>query len=98
MATQQGKKNIVAPLKSTQASTKPAVTNDFAFGKENYMLMIIGIVVLVIGYMLMVGGNPQDPTAFSTDIFSFRRITLAPVVIMIGFAIEVAAIVYKSKE
>ncbi len=64
---------------------------EFAFGRENYMLMIIGVVVLIIGFALMYG--PDDG-----DIFSFRRITLAPIVVLAGFVIEVFAIFKKPKE
>ncbi len=73
-------------------------SQDFAFGKENYKLMLIGIAVLFIGYLLMSGGGSKDPNVFDPDIFSFRRITLGPVVIILGFCIEIYAIVKKSKE
>lgn len=69
----------------------------FAFGKENYTLMIIGVVVIFIGFLLMSGGGSDDPNVFDESIFSFRRITLAPIVVMLGFVIEVIAIMKKSK-
>ncbi|MBL0047306.1 MAG: DUF3098 domain-containing protein [Bacteroidetes bacterium] len=69
----------------------------FAFGPENYKLMIIGLIVLFSGYLLMVGGGSDDPKVFNPEIFSFRRITLAPIVILIGFVIEIFAIMKKSK-
>lgn len=69
----------------------------FAFGPENYRIMIIGIVVLFIGYLLMVGGGSDNPTVFSPEIFSFRRITLAPIVILVGFVVVLFAIMKKSK-
>jgi hypothetical protein len=76
---------------------KPKIT--FAFGKENYVLMVIGLIVIIIGLLLMSGGASQDPTVFNEkEIFSFRRITLAPIVCLIGYAIELVAILYKSKE
>ncbi|MEO8149838.1 MAG: DUF3098 domain-containing protein [Bacteroidia bacterium] len=71
---------------------------DLAFGRENYIIMLTGIALIVIGFMLMSGGKLDDPRAFNPEIFSFRRITLAPVVVMLGFAIEIYAIVKKSKE
>ena len=73
-------------------------SHEFAFGRENYILMIIGLVVLAIGYVLMTGGGSDDPNVFSEEIFSFRRITLAPIIILLGFAIEVVAIMKKPKE
>ena len=61
------------------------------------MLMIIGIVLIIVGYMLMAGGKSEDPNVFNGDeIFSFRRITLAPIVVLLGYAIEVYAIVKKA--
>lgn len=69
----------------------------FAFGPENYKLMIIGLIVLLNGYLLMVGGGSDDPAVFNPEIFSFRRITLAPIVILVGFVIVLISIMKKSK-
>jgi Protein of unknown function (DUF3098) len=71
----------------------------FAFGKENYRIFIIGIVLVVIGYLLMIGGGSEDANQFhAEEIFSFRRITLAPVVILIGFVTVLFGIMKKSKD
>jgi hypothetical protein len=72
--------------------------NDFAFGRENYMWMLIGIACIFVGFILMSGGGSKDPNVFNPDIFSFRRITLAPIVVLIGFVIEIYAILKKTKE
>ena len=69
----------------------------FALGKENYKLMIIGIVVIIIGFLLMIGGGSEDPKVFNPEVFSFRRITLAPVVVLAGFLFEIYAIMKKPK-
>lgn len=71
---------------------------DFAFGKENYVIMLIGIAVIFIGFACMTGGEAKDPKVFNPEIFSFRRITLAPILVILGFVIEVYAILKKSKE
>ena len=71
---------------------------DFAFGKENYVIMLIGIAVIFIGFLCMTGGASTKPGEYNPEIFSFRRITLAPVLVILGFVIEVYAIVKKSKE
>jgi hypothetical protein len=72
--------------------------NRFPFVKENYVIMIIGIIVLVIGYVLMVGGRSPDPNQFYPDqVYSWRRITLAPIVIIIGFLVEIYAIMKRPK-
>ena len=92
-------------MKTTTSSTKhhtptPAHTHNenFAFGRENYTIMLIGLAVIVLGFVLMCGGKSDDPNVFNPDVFSFRRITLAPIVVLIGFGIEFYAIIKKSKE
>ncbi len=71
----------------------------FAFGKDNYKILIVGVLVVIIGYMLMVGGGAENPNEFHEDeIFSFRRITLSPIVILAGFVIVLLGIMKKSKD
>jgi hypothetical protein len=65
---------------------------EFIFQRKNYLVMIIGLVVIAIGFILMSGGGSDDPEVFNPDIFSPRRIRLAPTIVIIGFAIEVYAI------
>ncbi|WP_298548565.1 DUF3098 domain-containing protein [uncultured Aquimarina sp.] len=65
---------------------------DFVFGKKNYVVMAIGIAVIALGFILMAGGGSDDPNVFNPDIYNFRRIRLAPTVVLIGFGIEVYAI------
>jgi hypothetical protein len=71
---------------------------DFAFGKENYVLMLLGIAVIILGYILMAGGGSDDPNVFNPEIFSTRRLTVAPILIMLGFVIEIFAILRKTKD
>lgn len=66
---------------------------EFLFGKKNYMIMILGVVVILIGFALMVGGGSDDPAVFNEEIYNFRRIRLAPTIVLLGLAIEVYAIV-----
>ena len=70
---------------------------DFAFKKRNYILLIIGLVFIASGLILMIGGGAEDPTKFSDEIFNFRRLTLAPILLAIGFIFEIYAVMYKSK-
>ena len=70
----------------------------FAFGKSNYRLMLIGIGFILLGFILMAGGGSSDPSKFSEEIFSTRRITVAPILILTGFIIEIFAILKKSKD
>ena len=73
-------------------------TTGFALGKENYKLLAIGFAIIVVGFILLAGGGSDDPNVFSTDIFNFRRLTLAPIVLLIGFVFEIYAIMKKPKE
>lgn len=68
---------------------------NFALGKENYKLLAIGFVIIVAGFFLMLGGKSDSPEKFSEDIFSFRRITLAPIIVLAGFVFEIWAIMKK---
>ncbi len=70
----------------------------FALGRENYNLMAIGFAIIVIGFILMIGGKSNDPNVFNPEIFSFRRIVLAPMLLLFGFMFEIYAIMKKPKE
>ena len=69
----------------------------FALPKENYLYLIIGFAIIIIGFILMSGGGSDDPNVFNEDIFSWRRITLAPVVVLFGFVSIIWAIMKKPK-
>lgn len=69
----------------------------FFFDKKNYQIMLTGIFFIVLGLILMAGGDTGDETSFNPEIFNFRRITLAPILMIIGFTIEIFAIMYKPK-
>lgn len=77
---------------------KEAKANEkFIFEKENYKFMIIGLAVIALGFILMAGGGSDDPNVYNPEIFSWRRIRLAPTLVLIGFGIEVYAILLKPK-
>lgn len=68
------------------------------FGKDNYRWMIIGIVLFGLGLLLMAGGKSKDPNVFNaSDVYSFTRITLAPILILGGLGVEIFAIFRKTK-
>jgi hypothetical protein len=68
----------------------------FAIPRQNYLYLLIGFLIIIIGFALMIGGRSEDPNVFNGDeIFSFRRITLAPIVILAGFIFEMWAIMRK---
>ena len=64
----------------------------FVFGKKNYKLMFIGLAFIAVGFLLMAGGGSDDPNVFNPEIFNFRRIRLAPTLVLLGFGIEIYAI------
>ncbi len=73
-------------------------TNNSLFGRENYIWIIAGIVVMAIGILLMAGGNSGDPNVFNeNEVYSTRRITVAPILILLGLSMEVFAIFRKPK-
>ena len=67
----------------------------FLFDKVNYKFLLIGIGVIALGFILMSGGGSEDPNVFSEDVFSFRRIRLAPTVVLIGFGVVIYSIFKK---
>ncbi|HKK11708.1 MAG TPA: DUF3098 domain-containing protein [Flavobacteriaceae bacterium] len=77
--------------KKRKEQSKP----EFVFGKKNYKFMLIGLACIALGFILMAGGGSDDPNVFDPSIFSWRRIRLAPTLVLLGFAIEVYAILLK---
>lgn len=82
---------------SKQNNFKETETTEvFIFGKKNYLFMLIGLAFIVIGFILMSGGGSDDPNVFNPAIYNFQRIRLAPTLVLIGFGIEVYAILLNS--
>jgi predicted membrane protein len=83
---------------------KPQTKNEqdnsiqFAFGKANYILMVAGLILLAIGYILLAGGGSDDPNVFNPAMFDNRRLFAAPILIVLGFVVEIVAIMYKDKK
>ncbi len=72
---------------------------DLPLTKRNYGLIVIGFLIIITGFLLMIGGGSDDPNVFKeNELFSFRRITLAPLLILTGFIFEIYAIMKKTKE
>ncbi len=70
--------------------------SNFALGRQNYVWIGIGVAVLIVGYLLMSGGGSDDPNVFDESVFSARRITLAPTVVLAGYGIIVYAILNRA--
>jgi hypothetical protein len=72
--------------------------NMFAFGKENYRILLIGLVINVIGFVLMIGGGSEDPNKFdAAELFSPVRLTVSPILIVAGYVVMIYAIMKKPK-
>jgi hypothetical protein len=90
-------KKVTTPLSHKDAAHTPSEEH-VLFSKENYKWMLIGVIVMAIGFFLMAGGKSADPNVFNeNEIYSFRRITLAPLLIVGGLVIEIVAIIKKPK-
>ena len=92
------KKVAFKEKQATVKAAEPQSRAGFAFGKENYRLLLIGLALIVLGFLLMIGGGSDDPKVFSQDIFNFRRLTLAPLLILAGYVVELFAIMKKPKD
>lgn len=73
-------------------------TNEFAFNRQNYILLLIGLLIVIVGFALMSGGGSPDPREFSYEIFSPRRIVVAPLVVLFGYAFIMYAILKKGPD
>lgn len=98
------KKNINLSVETFgKKETESSQENNFYFGKQNYKLMLIGLALIITGFLLMMGADANtvdgkyDPNSWNEDIFSIRRIRIAPLLVVAGFAIEVYAILKRNK-
>ena len=71
---------------------------EFLFEKANYTILLAGLAVIALGFILMSGGGSDDPKVFNEEIFNFRRIRLAPTLVLIGFGITIYSILKKTKK
>jgi hypothetical protein len=102
MATTKPQKGkTAAPVQAApqpKVKAAPAPQLPFLFSKENYIIMIAGVAVIILGFALMTGVANDNPAVFPREeIYSFRRITLAPITVLLGFAIEVYAILKRPR-
>lgn len=92
-------KQIITKPK-TVAKT-PTATNDqkvMPFGKHNYIIVLIGLALIILGFILMIGGGSDDPDVFNEKMFDFQHITLAPILVLLGFVVEIVAIFWKGEK
>ena len=75
-----------------------AEKQEFLFGKKNYIIMIVGILVIALGFIFMSGGGSDNPEVFNEEIYNWQRIRLAPTLVIIGLGIEIYAILANPKK
>lgn len=79
-------------MKKNNTNQNQGPKPEFIFQKKNYLFMFIGLACITLGFILMSGGGSDDPTVFNPEIYSFRRIRLAPTLVLMGLGIEIYAI------
>ena len=90
--------NTITKKTTSGSVTKNNNSTTNLFTKDNYIWMLAGLAVIALGFLLMAGGKSADPKNFNADdVYSFRRITLAPFLVIVGFLIEIYAIMKKPK-
>jgi hypothetical protein len=88
-----------ATIRKTAAKVNSKSTPSILFGKENYKWMLVGLVIIALGFILMAGGKSSDPKVFDPkEVYSTTRITIAPLLIIIGLIVEIFAIMRKPKQ
>jgi hypothetical protein len=93
----QSQKNTARKTNVSKTAQKPEWAPGMPFKPANYILMIAGVVILLIGYFLLSGGGSDNPAEFSDAIFNARRLKMAPILLVIGFIIELFAIMYRPR-
>ena len=76
----------------------PTTKKEFLFRKKNYHFLLLSMAVIALGFILMAGGGSDNPNVFNPEIFNFRRIRLAPTIVLIGFGLAIYAILTPSKK
>lgn len=96
----KGKTKVTAAesIKQQPIKSETPAGFGFAFGRENFRLLFIGLGLLLLGFLLMIGGGSDDPNVFSYKIFDFQRLTLAPLLILAGYVVQIFAIMKKPKD
>lgn len=83
----------------TKKTTEEKVDNQdvMPFGKQNFIIVLIGLALIALGFILMIGGGSDNPDVFNEKMFDFQHITLAPILVLLGFVVEIVAIFWRKK-
>ena len=87
-------------LKKEKSKTTEVADNQkvMPFGKQNFIIVLVGLALIALGFILMIGGGSNDPDVFNEKMFDFQRITLAPILVLAGFVVEIVAIFWKGNK
>jgi hypothetical protein len=84
---------------SAKTNNQNKESEKLTYGKQNYLILTAGAVLVIIGFLLMIGGGSEDPNVFKKEeLFSFRRITLSPIIVLLGYGVIIYAILKKRKD
>ncbi len=83
---------------ATETTKKKEEEKSFVFNRENYILLLVGLGLMAIGFILLIGGGSKNPEVFSDALFDFQRLTLAPILILAGLVVEFFAIMKRPKK
>lgn len=86
------------PSTNNRMKKTPSSTKQFLFRRKNYKVLLVAIGIIAMGFALMAGGGSNDPNLFNEEIFNFRRIRLAPTLVLVGFGIAMYSILLKSNK
>ena len=95
---QKNVKNTTKKGVAAKTGTKPEWAPGMPFTMTNYILMVAGVIILLIGYFTLSGGGSDDPSQFSDAIFNVRRLRVAPIILIVGFIVELFAIMYRPRK
>lgn len=98
MAKQPVTKENKTPNKTQAPAEREDNSKVLPFTKMNYILVLVGIALVALGMILMIGGGSDDPDVFNPKMFDFQHITLAPILVLAGFVVEIIAIFWKPKK
>lgn len=97
MKTDKNKTKVVKKTDNPPVDLPLEERRNFAFDRNNYKWLLIGMAFLLVGYLLMIGGGSDDPDVFNYSMFNFQRLTLSPILLMIGYLLGIYAIMKKPR-
>ena len=84
-------------IRKKETAEKPDDYKTMPFGRQNYIIVLVGLALIALGFILMIGGGSSDPDVFNEQMFNFQRLTLAPILVLAGFVVEIVAIFWRKK-